>query len=161
MGNQGEFICQNCQGKLFRMIPKINMTKEEIDLEVSEAKKGTDAHRFKIIDEKLYREEWESGMMIWTYTKKDLVWDLTKEATWFCRCGNYSQNYKDFIERNAKKDKGEKITLTEEQMNSYESKLDEANKKVEEKDKKIGELEEQIKMLKAQLLEKNEDSKKA
>ena len=159
MGNQGEFICPNCQGKLFRMIPKINMTKEELDSETAEAQKGKDAHRFKIIDEKLYRDEWESGMMIWTCIKKDLIWDLTKEATWICRCGFHSQNYKDFIERNGKKDK-EKITLTEEQMNNYESKLDEANKKVEEKDKKIGELEEQIKMLKAQLLEKNDDQKK-
>ena len=114
MGNQGEFICPNCQGKLFRMIPKINMTKEELDSETAEAQKGKDAHRFKIIDEKLYRDEWESGMMIWTCIKKDLIWDLTKEATWICRCGHHSQNYKDFIERNGKvRKEGDEFDMTD------------------------------------------------
>ena len=160
MGNHGEFICPKCQGKLFRMVQKIKMTKEELDLEVAEAKKGTSMNRFKIIDGKLYRDEWESGMMIWTCSNKDLKWDLTKKGTWFCHCGHFSENYKDFVERTKKEEKDKKITLTEEQMNNYESKLNEANKKVEEKDKKIGELEEQIKMLKAQLIEKNEDEKK-
>ena len=161
MGNTDEFICQKCQGKLLRMIPKINMTKKELELLSAEAKAGTNMHRFKIIDDKLYRDDWESGMMIWASTEEDLKWNLTKEATWFCRCGNYSQNYKDFILRKTKKDEKEnKITLTEEQRNNYENRLNEANKNIDEKDKKAGELEEQTESLKAELLIKNEDEKK-
>ena len=93
MGNQGEFICPNCQGKLLHMVQKKDMTKDEINIEIEEAKKGNGMDRFKIIDEKLYRYEWESGLMIWSYTKKELKWNKTKEGTWFCKCGYYSQNY--------------------------------------------------------------------
>ena len=75
------------------------MTKDEINSEIEEAKKGNGGDRFKIIDEKLYRYEWESGLMIWSYSKKELKWNKTKEGTWFCKCGNYSQNYKDFTEK--------------------------------------------------------------
>ena len=164
MGNTGEFICQNCQGKLLRMVPKMNFTPEEIAQEIEEAKKGHKMNRFKIIDEKLYRDEWESGLMIWAHTKNEVTWDKKKVATWFCKCGNYSKNYKDFLIRNSKKasDKteGNKITLTEEELNKYKNDLIEANKKSQEKDKKIEDLEEEIKNLKAKLLEKNEDENK-
>ena len=162
MGNSGEFICQNCQGKLFRMVPKISMTQEEIQQEITEVKKGEQVNRFKIIDEKLYRDEWETGLMIWSHTKNDLKWNKTKQATWFCKCGNYSENYKDFLIRKSgkkedNKNEGNKITITEEELNKYKSDLIEANQKSQEKDKKIEDLEEEIRSLKAKLLEKNED----
>ena len=165
MGNQGEFICPNCQGKLLHMVQKKDMTKDEINIEIEEAKKGNGMDRFKIIDEKLYRYEWESGLMIWSYTKKELKWNKTKEGTWFCKCGYYSQNYKDFTEKSSQKkdinkNEEKKITITEEQYNNYNNDLAEANKKIEEKDKKIEDLEEQIKSLKAKLIDKNEDENK-
>ena len=165
MGNQGEFICPNCQGKLLHMVQKKDMTKDEINIEIEEAKKGNGMDRFKIIDEKLYRYEWESGLMIWSYSKKELKWNKTKEGTWFCKCGNYSQNYKDFTERKPQKkeenkNEEKKILITEEQYNKYNNDLTEANKKIEEKDKKIEDLESQIKSLQTKLLDKNDDENK-